>query len=442
MTLDANDADRAPIAGPEPIPRDRTASRIARPARLVAPWLAAILLGVALTRSVAAPLSVAPTADPSAVPSTPAAAVDASVGAAAAATPGPVTGRADARLPLTREVFGFLPYWKMDATTVAGLRFDLLSTLALFGVGIRKDGTLNTKAPGYRAYTGPTAAAITDRAHAKGVRVVPTFQLFDKGSLATMKGFLGDAAAQTRFTKAALALIKSRGADGAVLDFEPLPDALTAAFASFAGDVRRALHAADPHAHLTVTLHQAASDAQIDAIAPAVDRIFVMAYDYHWIGSAAAGPVAPLEGPGSDVTATLLRFVEGAGRAKVILGVPYFGYDWPVAYKGPGATVSTPLKDAGGAWSIGYAAAVDFLAKHAKVKAEWDPVAASPYFTYRDAKKDTYRQVWYENPRSLAAKYRLVKEAGVAGAGIWALGMDRGTDELWTLLRTTFRKKG
>jgi chitinase len=433
--------DRPAIPAPEPLARGRPSPRASGPMRLGALLAVAAFLTVALTQSVAGPVP-APAIAGSRAGSSPSPVPLASSPTTVAAAGGPVLGRGGVALPLRREVFGFLPYWTMGDGMADALRYDHLSTIALFGIGIRKDGTLNTKSAGYRAYTGPTASTITDRAHAKGVRVVPTFQLFDKGKLPTMTAFLGDPAAQKRFIKAAIALMKTRHADGAVLDFEPFPDRLTAPFTAFASDFRHAIRAVDPAAHLTVALHQAASDSQIAAVAGVVDRIFAMAYDYHWIGSPVAGAVAPLDGPGGDVRTTLTRFVEGAGRAKVILGVPYFGYDWPVAFKGPGAIVSTPVKDAGGAWSIGYAAAVDFLEKHEKLKAEWDPVASSPYFTYRDSKKDTYRQVWYEDRRSLAAKYALARDADVVGVGIWALGMDRGTDELWSLLRTMFVKKG
>jgi spore germination protein YaaH len=452
----APDQPEAPASTPEtptaealaPVPpgRGRRPVRIPRSVRLAVPLLAVALVGLVLAQGIAGPAGGAPTAGVETADASPASPPGSPGGTSAAATPvvtpGPVTGRAGALLPLSREVFGFLPYWTLDDDTADALRYDHLSTIAFFGIGIRKNGSLTTKLPGYRAYTSENAARITERAHAAGVRVVPTFQLFDKGTLPNMTAFLGDRDAQAAFVGAALDLMAERGADGAVLDFEPLPARLTASFAVFAADFARAIHARDPGTHLTVTLHQGASDTQVATIAAAVDRIFVMAYDYHWRGSASAGPVAPIDGPGGDVRTTLDRFVESAGPAKVILGVPYFGYDWPVAFQGPGATVSTPVADNGGSWSVGYSAATDFLAKHPTVTSEWDPIASSPYFTYRDAKKDTYRQVWYEDERSIAAKYALADEAGVTGIGIWALGMDRGRDDLWDVIRATFVTKG
>ena len=337
----------APAAAARPtVRRGRTLPRLALP------LVATLVLTVILARSVALPNVGPGPIDPSPatpIASAPVVADPAVVGAPAQAGPGPVLGLSDAPLPLTQEVFGFLPYWQMTATSVAGLRYDLLSTIAIFGIGIKRTGAPDTTGRGYAAYTSTRAAQITDRAHAKGVRVVPTFQLFDSGKLSTMTGFLHDRAAQKKFIAAAVALMHARHADGAVLDFEPLPERLSAPFALFAADFGRAIRARDPKAQLTVTLQQAASDTQIAAVAGVVDRIFVMAYDYHWVGSPVAGAVAPLDGPGGDVRLTLLRFLEGAGRARIILGVPYFGYDWPIAFPGPGAAVRAPVSKNGGA---------------------------------------------------------------------------------------------
>ncbi|MEI8333797.1 MAG: glycosyl hydrolase family 18 protein [Chloroflexota bacterium] len=431
MSVDGPLADRPatePVRrrGPSATTRDRALRLLAAP--VVLALAVAVLVTGSSARSAPAPALTVVTAP-------------AAGGALATSAPVPVLGRADVPRPVTHEILGFLPYWKLDAETGDDLHYDLLTTIAFFGIGIRRDGALDTTKPGYRAYMGQDAATITDRAHAEGVRVVPTFQLFDRDSLPTMTTFLGDMEARDRFIEAALALLAERRADGAVLDFEPLPARLTDEFAAFAADFGRALHAADPTSQLTVAMHQSATDAQVASVAGSVDRIFVMAYDYHWRGSVAAGPVAPIDGLGADVRTTLDRFVADAGARRVILGVPYYGYDWPVLDAGPGAAVRTPASEHGGSWSVGYVAAVDFLRAHPSVERAWDPVAMSPHFTYRDAASGTYREVWYDDARSLAIKYLLAKRAGVAGVGIWALGMDRGRDELWELLRTSFGKQ-
>src|SRR5690349_3852525 len=83
------------------------------------------------------------------------------------------------------------------------------------GPGIKAAGDVDMAWRGTQAYLNSDATAVTNAAHAKGVRVVPTFQLFDSGSLAKMTAFLGSAAAQDRFVGQALDLMARRSADGA-----------------------------------------------------------------------------------------------------------------------------------------------------------------------------------------------------------------------------------
>jgi hypothetical protein len=65
-------------------------------------------------------------------------------------------------------------------------------------VGIKATGALDTAWVGYKEYVGDNAAAVTNAAHDRGVRVVPTFQLFDSGTLPKMTAFLHSGAAQAR----------------------------------------------------------------------------------------------------------------------------------------------------------------------------------------------------------------------------------------------------
>src|SRR5262245_35389748 len=117
-----------------------------------------------------------------------------------------IVDRAPAHARLTGQVYGYLPYWEINRSTAAHLRYDLLTTIALFGMGITASGQIDETTPGYDAYLGKNAAAVINAAHAQGVRVVPTFQLFDFGQLRDLRAFLGKPAAQRTFIKEALAL--------------------------------------------------------------------------------------------------------------------------------------------------------------------------------------------------------------------------------------------
>jgi spore germination protein len=392
--------------------------RLARPRRL-----AALLIVLAIALSVVPLPMLAPgpgASDPQ----------------AAAAVIKPRTGRPPA---LSHEVYGYLPWWRLDVGTAGRLRYDLLTTIALFGVGIRADGSLDRASPGYLGTISPAAAAVTNAAHAHGVRVVPTFQLFDSGRLPDLRAFLGSSAAQTRFIRQAVALVTARGADGANLDLEPVPDELGGAFARFVARFRAALRAHDRTSTLVVATAAGAAPELIEALAKSVDGLFVMAYEYRTGQSGSAGSVAPLDGPGQTVRSTIERYLRHAPAAKIILGIAYYGYDWPVTAMKANAPVRTNAERFGSPFSVSFSSVNQWLADHPKVVVKHDPTSGAAWFTYRDGVRATYRQVWFEDQRSIAAKEDYAILAGLGGVGIWALDNDRGNDQLWELLRTKFR---
>ncbi|MFI5042656.1 MAG: hypothetical protein ACHQNA_12560, partial [Acidimicrobiales bacterium] len=118
-----------------------------------------------------------------------------SVAAASGPDPG-IQGRAHRAVAVTHEVYGYLPYWRLDAGTVDRLDLSTVSTIAFFAVPIHRSGALDTDTPGFRAYVSEAAGAVTNAAHARGIRVVPTFQLFDHRALTTLRTFLGSGRAQ------------------------------------------------------------------------------------------------------------------------------------------------------------------------------------------------------------------------------------------------------
>jgi spore germination protein YaaH len=350
-----------------------------------------------------------------------------------------IRARAPTHAQISAQVYGYLPYWQLDSTTATRLRYDVITTIALFGVGITASGDLDRTTPGYAAYLSANAIAVVNAAHAHGVRVVPTFQLFDAGNLSTMKAFLGSEPAQKKFITQALGLIATRRADGANIDFEPVPDSLAPQFTTFLKRFDTALDRQVSGATLVVAMNAGASGPTIKRIAPIVDALFVMAYDYRTTRSSSAGPVAPLDARYLSVHEDLARYVRNAPPSKVILGMPAYGYDWPVSDKQPGAAVRKDASAVGSAFSVSYASITRFLDLHPALKVGYDPIADSPYFTYHDHDTGTYRQVWFEDPRSLSRKIDLALTSRIAGVGIWALDDSPQFAPIWQLLHDKLR---
>jgi hypothetical protein len=338
---------------------------------------------------------------------------------------------------LAREVFGYLPYWELNSGTDAYLRYDLLSTIAFFGIGYGGDGVIDTASPGYRAYTGETATTIIRHAHAAGVRTVITFQSFDADRNAA---FFADAAGQTTFIRQALDLMSSRGADGANLDVEGLSGEHFAEFGAFIGRFRKAARHRNPIAQISVATNSAVGGARMAAAALAngADLAFIMGYDYRWAGSSMAGNVAPLvrRDGGLSLTRTLDLYAgAGAPASRLVLGLPYYGRTWPTATDDLNARRQTDAATYGSS-TVFFPRSLPGAADGANER--YDKVEQSEILVRRDGELGTWFQTYYDSPRSLEPKMRLAVDRHLAGVGLWALGYERGRPGYWELLTKLF----
>lgn len=93
---------------------------------------------------------------------------------------------------------------------------------------------------------------------------------------------------------------------------------------------------------------------------------------------------------------------------KVDLGIPNYGYDWPLPYE-RGVTKAATL---------GNVQAVR-LAVEQGAAIEFDPTAQSPYFRYTLGGVE--HEVWFEDVRSMQAKFDLIREYGLRGCGYWQI---------------------
>ncbi len=337
----------------------------------------------------------------------------------------------------SHEIYGYLPYWQLDAGTVRRLDYDRLSTIAFFAVPIRVDGALDRGATGYRAYVSRAARTVTNAAHARGVRVVPTFQLFDSGSRSTLRRFLAHPRSQARFIGQALALMARRGADGANLDVEPLPEALAPQFAAFVTRFSRQMHRRFPGSQLTVATPAIVSDRLLKGLQPVVDRFFVMTYDYHRPASRLPGAVAPLTGGPHNVSKTIANYLRLVPARKLILGVPFYGYSWPVVRTGASWRVRPNPGRWGGVRAVTYASALDWLSRHRLVKVHHEGATGS-WFRYVDRANWTVREVHFEDAASAAAKFNYAIALGLSGVGVWSLGYDAGQAGMARAIQATF----
>ena len=343
--------------------------------------------------------------------------------------PAPVWGPGTARplspsapSNLTHTIFGFYPYW---APGFSQVRFEDLTHLAYFSLETDETGrVVNSR--------GWPNVPLISAAHQASVRVVLVCTLFDSSRLAAL---LSSSAARQTLIGNLREQVLLGGADGVNIDFEGMPVDQRGNLVTFMRDLSATLKAAIPGAHISIDTPAVDWSGAWDyaALAEACDALMIMAYDYHWSGSKNPGPVSPLW-PSvvwgkycvvSSIADYLAKI--GAGQSsKLILGVPYYGYDWPAQND----VLNTGA--VGTAVSRTYAASATGAVQYGW---RWDENSSTPWYFYSSS---VPHQTWFEDAASLAQKYELVRQNALQGIGIWALTYDAGHMELWQQIENHF----
>ena len=216
--------------------------------------------------------------------------------------------------------------------------------------------------------------------------------------------------------------ISQKGYQGLDVDFEYIPAAQREAYADFIAQLRGRLAplglpvivalAPKTYAAQPGLLYEAHDYALLGA---AADFVLLMTYEWGYT----AGPpmaVAPLP----NVRRVLDYAVTEIPRQKIYLGIPNYGYDWPLPF----------VQGMTRAQSISNQTAVELAVRYG-AEIQYDQSAQSPWFTYT-AEDGTPHVVWFEDARSMSAKLRLIEEYGLYGAGYWNLM--RPYPQGWTVL--------
>lgn len=237
---------------------------------------------------------------------------------------------------------------------------------------------------------------------------------------------LTDWEAQTALIGEIQSMMRRKGFAGLDVDFEYLPGALAEAYAAFLGRLRRLLGsqgwfvwaalAPKTSADQPGTLYEGHNYGKVGA---AVDGVLLMTYEWGYT----YGPpmaVAPLP----NVRMVLDYAVTEIPPSKIFLGVPNYGYDWPLPF----------VQGTTRARSISNQEAVRLAIQYG-ADIQYDENAQSPFFHYTD-ENGTVHEVWFEDARSMRAKLALVAEYGFQGAGFWNLM--RPSSQTWMTLSSLY----
>ncbi|MDQ0063206.1 LysM peptidoglycan-binding domain-containing protein [Paenibacillus harenae] len=288
----------------------------------------------------------------------------------------------------------------------------------------------------YRVQLDGSMASLDDSAIIRAGyqhRVAPMMVItnFENGTFSPdiAHAVLSNETVQERLITDILAVMKNKGYLALNVDFEYVPPADRALYNAFLQNLVDRLHpsgylvstalAPKISAEQTGTLYEAHDYAAHGRI---VDFVILMTYEWGWSG----GPpraVAPL----NEVVKVLNYALTVIPANKIMMGMPLYGYDWTLPYV------------QGGKWAptVSPQEAVRRAAKYgAEIK--YDAESQSPYYNYYDEQAREHT-VWFEDARSVQAKFNIVKMYRLRGVSYWVLGV--AFPQNWYVLNANFTIK-
>jgi spore germination protein YaaH len=305
-------------------------------------------------------------------------------------------------------VWGYIPNFdRAAAWAAAEMHRQSLTGISLFQYHLDDQGALI-------AY--PDQGAIPAWIAAHGLPVVPVIANSFAGAWQrdAVARVLGDATLRRRHIERIVALAVEGGYPGVEIDYESLSAADREPFSRFIEELAVALH--ERGKHLAVAVHAKRSEPGEWAgpqaqdwrrIGAAADRIIVLAYDYDPLNPS---PIAPL----AWAREVLLFAVSQIPPAKVIQGIPLYGYSWSGSAAGVGGTYGELLA----------------RARAHGVQPRRDPRDRHLAFAY-DADGGTHR-VSLVDADTVMALRAIGRDLQLGGSALWRLG---GEDTaVWSVL--------
>ena len=239
---------------------------------------------------------------------------------------------------------------------------------------------------------------------------------------------LNNTEAQRTLLTNILATMQQKGYRALDIDFEYIYPEDAPKYVEF---VRLARETLSPYGYfVVVALAPKTSDTQrgllyeghdYAGLGAAADYVLLMTYEWGYTYGPPL-PVAPL----NRVREVVEYAVSRIPAAKILMGMPNYGYDWTLPY----------IAGESKARSIGNEQAVD-IAREVGADILYDETAQSPHFGYvMDGQEHV---VWFEDARSVRAKLALAAEFGLFGVSVWNLM--RYFTQMWLVYDALYFKR-
>lgn len=221
---------------------------------------------------------------------------------------------------------------------------------------------------------------------------------------------VNNAAYTDRLIQNLLETMAAKGYEGVDIDFEYILAEDRDAFSAFVWQVAETMRASGYHTSVALAPKTSADQAGLlyegkdyRALGEAADHVLLMTYEWGYT----YGPpmaVAPI----NQVRRVVEYALTEIPAEKVDLGIPNYGYDWPLPFE-RGVTKAATVSNVGAVR----------IAVEQGAEIKFDSLAESPYFTYVSG--GISHEVWFEDVRSLQAKFRLIREYNLHGCGYWQI---------------------
>ncbi len=333
------------------------------------------------------------------------------------------------------------PYWTLDRTnTEFSGRVDSLREVSPFWYRVDDPNEI-TADP-----NAPVAATeeFIERVRRSNATIIPS--VMDYLPAGGMAAVLADPVTRRAHIDALVDFVVDGGFDGVDLDYEQFAfaddrstwETTSVHWIEFLTELSTELRARDLTLTVSVPpIYDAERTADSGywvydyaAMADVVDNIRIMAYDF---STATAGPIAPLE--------FVQRAVDGAtaavsDRSRLVLGIPVYGYNWPVT------AVGTCPDDAPRRTTVTTRSVHDLLERRGGEPVRNDTTGEWT-FNYELVVEDDetscvqQREVHYVDGDGAVERIEIARRAGFGGVALWALGYE--DDPVWDAIADVIR---
>ena len=345
-----------------------------------------------------------------------------------------------------RKIFsGWIPYYSIKTSLPAAINnADLIKEVMPFWYTLKFNGkTQGTVVTDLYSPANPSVpmAQTVGALRNAGLALIPT--ITDGTNKDVLAGLLAKPAARTQIVQAITNMVISNNFDGVDLDFEgfafvdsnktwpktaPLWTALVKELSIALRAQKKILSVSTPYVLDPKGTQRGYYVYAWADIAPYIDRLRIMTYDY---SVAKVGPIGPL----SWTERTVQYAVTVMPASKVYVGIPGYGRDWVTAVSGVcPANVASVIKAGAKAATFVMRDAQNLAASYG-VTPTFDEKFGEMTFSYQKVYNGTTagglatsctasRTAWYQDAKSYALRAELVKKYRLGGLAAWTIGME------------------